>query len=74
MPDLQGRAGPAPRAEANWSWWVWPWKTLAKRAVGDEDVARLVIGKEIRRIMEGLGVSGSAVWEKMGARLVIEEK
>jgi ribosome-binding protein aMBF1 (putative translation factor) len=47
-----------------------------KKGLSDEDVAHAldIEAQEIRRIMDGLGVSEPAVWEKIRARLIIKEK
>ena len=45
------------------------------KGLSDEDVAQIVDidTREIRRIMDGLGVSEPALWDKIRARLVVEE-
>jgi transcription initiation factor IIE alpha subunit len=46
------------------------------KGLSDGEVACIldIDAREIRRIMEGLGVSETSAWEKIRARLVVEEK
>jgi hypothetical protein len=69
-------SGPAPRAEDQLVLVAPAMEDARKKGLNDEDVARAldIDAQEIRRIMEGLGVSEPAVWEKIRARLVIDEK
>lgn len=68
--------GPAPCAEDQQTLVAPAMEGARTKGLRDEDVARAldIDPDEIRRIMEGLGVSEPAVWEKIRACLVIEEK
>jgi hypothetical protein len=68
--------GPAPRAEDQLALVAPAMEDAHKKGLSDEDVARVldIDAQEIRRIMDGIGVSEPTVWEKIRTRLVIEEK
>ncbi len=68
--------GPAPRAEDQQTLVGAAMKDAYEKGLSYEDVARAleIDADEIRRIMDGLGVSEPAVWEKIMARLVVEEE
>ncbi len=68
--------GPAPRAEDQLALVAPAMEDACTKGLSDGEVARIldIDAREIRRIMEGLGVSETSAWEKIRARLVVEEK